>query len=118
MRWIVRLLINAIALLIVTRFIAGFHVDGFLAALIAAVIISLINATIGAFLKFITLPLTFVTLGLFWWVINALMLILASQISPGFHVDGFLPAFIGAIILALVNFLLKWIVGEVEGREV
>ena len=116
MRWIIRLLLNALALLIVTRFVPGFHVNGFVAALIAALVIALINATIGVFLHLITLPLTFLTLGIFWWVVNAFLLILASYIAPGFRIDGFLPAFIGAIFLALLNFVLRWLVGEVEGR--
>ncbi len=116
MYWIVRLLLNAVALLIVARFVPGFYVTGFAAALIAAIVISIVNATIGVFLKVITLPLAFITLGIFWWVINALMLILASTITPGFHIRGFGSAFIGAIVLAVVNLVLRWIAGEVEGR--
>jgi putative membrane protein len=114
-RWIIRLLLNAVALLLVSRFVPGFVVAGFSSALIATIVISLINATIGAFLKIITLPLTFLTLGIFWWVINALMLILASKIVPGFYLRSFGAAFIGAIVLALINLVLRWIVGEVEG---
>jgi putative membrane protein len=80
-------------------------------ALIAALVIGFINATIGLVLKVITFPLTLVTLGLFWFVINALMLELASALlSPGFRVNGFLAAFVGAIVLSLVNLLLKAIV--------
>jgi putative membrane protein len=80
------------------------------AALIAALAIGFINATIGALLKIITFPLTLLTLGLFWFVINALMLELASAVVPGFQVRGFFAAFIGAIVLSLVNLLLKGIV--------
>jgi putative membrane protein len=79
--------------------------------MIAALVIGFINATIGLVLKVITFPLTLVTLGLFWFVINALMLELASALlSPGFKVSGFLAAFVGAIVLSLVNLLLKAIV--------
>lgn len=116
MRWIIRLLLNAIALVLVSRFVSGFHVSSFATAIIAAVVIGIINATIGIFLKVVTFPLTLLTLGIFWWVINALMLILASKIVPGFLIDGFVPAFIGAIVLALLNMVMRWIVGEVEGR--
>jgi putative membrane protein len=78
---------------------------------VAALVIGFINATIGVLLKILTFPLTLVTLGLFWLVINALMLELASALlSPAFHVNGFLAAFIGAILLSLVNLLLKSIV--------
>jgi putative membrane protein len=61
-------------------------------------------------LKIITFPLTLLTLGLFWFVINALMLELASALVPGFQVRGFFAAFVGAIVLSLVNLVLKAIV--------
>ncbi|HEY0565997.1 MAG TPA: phage holin family protein [Terriglobales bacterium] len=116
MRWLIRLLLNAIALLIVSRFIAGFYVSNFLSAIIAAVVISIINATVGAFLKLVTFPLTILTLGIFWWVINALMLMLASLFVPGFRLSGFTAALLGAIVLALVNLVLRFVVSEVEGH--
>jgi putative membrane protein len=108
----VRLLLNwllsAVGLLIVSRLVPGFYLRGFTAALIAAIVIGLVNATIGLVLKIITFPLTILTLGIFWIVINALMLIVASKLlSPNFVVTGFWPAFIGAIVLSLVNMLLK-----------
>jgi len=88
---------------------------GFTAALIAALIIGLVNATLGLFLKIITLPLTFLTLGIFWWVINALMLMFASALlAPNFVVTGFWPAFWGAIVLSLVNMLLRAVVRDLE----
>jgi putative membrane protein len=104
-------LLSALSLLIVTRVVPGFIVKGFGTALIAAVVIGLVNATIGLVLKLLTLPLTILTLGIFWLIINALMLMLASALVPGFKVDGFLPAFLGAILLSLVNMLLHWIIG-------
>jgi putative membrane protein len=115
MRLLVNWLLSAISLLIVSYFVPGFYLRGFTAALIAAVVIGLINATIGLFLKIVTLPLTVLTLGIFWLVINALMLILASKLlTPNFVITGFWPAFIGAIVLSLVNMLLKSLVREVE----
>jgi len=105
-------LLSALAVWVVAQFIHGFHVRGVVAALIAALVIGLVNATLGAFLKLITLPLTVLTLGIFWLVINALMLELASAIlSPSFHVDSFAAAFWGAIILSLVNMLFRWMAG-------
>jgi len=99
----------------VSYFVPGFFVRGFVAALIAALVIGLVNATLGLFLKIITLPLTLLTLGIFWLVINALMLMLASKLlAPNFVVTGFLPAFIGAIALSLVNMALKSVAREVE----
>ncbi len=110
MRLILNWLLSAVSLLIVAHLVRGFYVSGFWAALWAALIIGLVNATLGLFLKIITFPFTLLTLGIFWFVINALMLEFASVFAPGFGVTGFRAAFIGAIVLALVNMLLKWLV--------
>ena len=100
-------LLSALSLLIVAYLIKGFDISGFGSALLAAVVIGLANGTIGFFLKVVTFPLTILTLGLFWWVINALMLKLAAAVVPGFKINGFLPALIGALVLSLVNLLLR-----------
>ena len=103
--------LSALAVWIMSRVVPGIHVSGPVAALIAALVIGFINATIGLVLKILTFPLTLLTLGLFWLVINALMLELASALlAPGFQVRGFFAAFVGAIVLSLVNLLLKAIV--------
>ena len=104
-------LLSALSLVIVAHVINGFHISGFSAALIAALVIGFVNGTVGFFLKLITLPLTILTLGLFWLVINALMLELASALVPGFRINGFVPAFFGAIVLSLVNMLLRALLG-------
>jgi putative membrane protein len=118
MRLLLNWLLSALSLLIVSRIMPGFHLRGFTAALIAALVIGLVNATLGLFLKIITLPLTFLTLGLFWWVINAVMLLVASALlSPDFVVTGFWPAFWGAIVLSLINMVLKALARDVEGRS-
>jgi putative membrane protein len=114
MRLLLNWLLSAIALLIVSYLVPGFHLEGFKAALIAAVVIGLINATLGLLLKVITLPLTLLTLGVFWWVVNAFMLMLASRfLAPEFMVSGFFAAFLGAIVLSLVNMVLRKLAGEV-----
>jgi putative membrane protein len=110
MRMLIHWVLTALALWIVSRFVPGFWVSGPIAALIAAVVIGFVNATLGFFLKIITFPLTVLTLGLFWLVINAVMIKLAAAIVPGFHVDTFAAAFWGAIVLSLVNMALKWLV--------
>jgi len=76
-------------------------------ALIASVVIGLLNATVGLFLKIITFPLSILTLGLFLLVINGAMILLASAIVPGFHVYGWVPAFWGAVVLALLGMLIR-----------
>ena len=117
MRLLLNWLLSAIGLLIVSYIMPGFHVSGFGAALLAALVIGLVNATLGLFLKIVTLPLTILTLGLSWWIINALMLLFASAIlRPSFVVTGFLPAFLGAIVLSLVNMVLRALARDVEGR--
>src|SRR5579872_4548532 len=110
MRLLLNWVLSALAVWIVSLLVSGVYVSGWRSALIAALVIGFINATIGLVLKIITFPLTLVTLGLFWLIINALMLELASAIVPGFQIHGFLAAFIGAIVLSLVNMLLKAIV--------
>src|SRR5271168_1000008 len=111
MRLLLNWVLSALAVWIMARLVPGISVSGPVAALIAALVIGFINATVGALLKILTFPLTLLTLGIFWFVINALMLELASALlSPGFQVRGFLAAFVGAIVLSLVNLLLKAIV--------
>jgi len=95
---------------IVAHVVPGISVTGPLAALIAALAIGLINATLGLLIKILTFPLTLLTLGLFWFVINALMLKLAAALVPGFQVRGFEAAFLGAILLSVVSALLQWMV--------
>ena len=99
--------IAALSLMIVAHVVSGFAVRSFGTALLASLVIGLVNATFGVILKVLTLPLTLVTFGLFLFVINALMLLVAASIVPGFQVEGFFPALLGAIILAVVSTVLR-----------
>jgi putative membrane protein len=110
MRLLLNWILSAVAVWIVAHVVPGVYVSGPVAALIAALVIGFVNATIGLVLKILTFPLTLLTLGLFWFVINALMLKFASALVPGFQVHGFFAAFVGAILLSLVNMMLKWLV--------
>src|SRR5436190_20107007 len=94
---IVNWILSALSLIIVAHVIRGFDIASFGTALIAAVAIGLVNATLGLFLKIVTFPITLLSLGLFWFVINALMLRLTAAFVPGFTIQGFLPAFVGAL---------------------
>jgi putative membrane protein len=109
-RLLVHWIITALAVWITSMVVPGFYVTGAAAALIAALGIGLVNATIGLFLKIITFPITIVTFGIFWLVINGIVLEIASAIVPGFHLRGFSAAFWGSIVLSLVNMLLKKLV--------
>jgi putative membrane protein len=104
---LIQWLLYAIALLVVSRIVPGFVVAGLWPAMVAALVIGLLNATVGFFLKIVTFPLSIVTLGLFLLVINALMILLASSIVRGFRVNGFVPAFWGAVVLALLGMAIR-----------
>jgi putative membrane protein len=102
-------ILSALALLVVSHLVGGFYVGSITAALIAAFVIGFVNATLGLILKIITFPLTLLTFGIFWFVINAVMLELAASFVPGFVITGFMPAFIGAIALSLVNLIFRFL---------
>ncbi|MBU4314850.1 phage holin family protein [Patescibacteria group bacterium] len=111
MKLLLRWLINAVALLLLTELLAGFHVDTFYHALIAALVLGLINAVIRPILLVLTLPVNLLTLGLFTFVVNALMILLMGTIVKGVQIEGFWTALAGAIILwtvsVITNHLLK-----------
>jgi putative membrane protein len=100
-------LLYAIALMVVSNIVPGFTVAGLWPALIASLVIGLLNATLGFFLKIVTFPLSILTLGLFLLVINGLMILVASSIVRGFNVRGFVPAFWGAVVLALLGMVIR-----------
>jgi putative membrane protein len=100
-------ILSALCLLLVAHFVPGFLVSGFFTALIAAAVIGFINGTIGMLLKIVTFPLTLITFGVFWFLINALMLKLAAVFVPGFTVIGLWPAFVGGLILSLLNMVVR-----------
>jgi putative membrane protein len=103
MKLIFRWLINAVALLIVANIVPGFGVDTFYTALIAALVLGLVNALIRPILLVLTLPITILTLGLFTFVLNALMIWFVSTIVKGFTVEGFVPAFLAGLLLWAVS---------------
>jgi len=107
MKIIIHWVVSAIAILLAAYFLPGVHVTGIMAALILAVVLGIINAVIKPILVLLTLPLSIITLGLFTLVINALLIMLASYIVPGFSIDGFLSALWFGIVLALVHFVVK-----------
>jgi putative membrane protein len=109
--WIIHWILSGVALLIVANVVTGIQVDGFTSALIAALVIGFVSATVGFFLKIILLPFIFLTLGLVYFLINGLMLMLASALVPGFRVYGFLPAVLGSILLTVVDYLLNRLAG-------
>lgn len=114
MKLIFRWLLNAIALLIVANVVPGFGVDTFYTALIAALVLGLVNALIRPILLILTLPINVMTLGLFTFVLNALMIWFASTIVKGFDVQGFVPAFLAGIALWVVSMGTNWLITHAE----
>jgi len=109
--WLIHWLLSGVALLIVAKILPGIQVEGFGAALIAALVIGLVGATVGLILKIVLLPFIILTLGIVYFLINGLMLKLASEFVPGFRVNGCMPAVLGAILLSIVDYILTRIAG-------
>lgn len=102
LHWIV----SALVLLLVAYIVPGFRLKGVGSALVAVLVIALLNATLGFLLKLLLLPFTIVTFGLFLLVINAIILKLAAALLPGFSIRGFLPAVLAAVLLSLVHLII------------
>ena len=106
---LLRWLINAGALLLVSYLIPGFHVASVYTALITALILGFINAIVRPVLLVLTLPINILTLGLFTFIINALMILLATSIVKGFDVEGFVPALLASLVLWLFSLITNHI---------
>jgi len=104
-RWVV----NAAALLLVAYIYPGVHVESFFAALVAALVLGLVNAVIRPVLVILTLPVTILTLGLFLFVINALLFWLVAEVVKGFVVGGFLSALVGSILYSVITLITSGI---------
>lgn len=113
MRNIAILIVSALIILSIPYILPGFFVNSFLTALLVAVVLGLINITLRPLLIILTLPLTLVTFGLFIFLINALLLWFTSYLIPGFEIAGFLPAFIGALLITVG----RWIVEKAILKE-
>jgi putative membrane protein len=107
MRLLITWLINALALLALPYLFTSIHVDTFVTALIAAVVLGLINTLIRPVLVLLTLPVTLLTLGLFIFVINGLLFWLVGSFISGFRVDGFWAGVLGAIVYSIISWALS-----------
>lgn len=108
------LILNAIALLLTDKIVPGIHIEDFWTAILAAIVMGVINTLIRPILLFLTAPINFVTLGLFTFVINAIMLYLSSLIVRGFTIDNASSAILGAIVLSVVATILSSLFREVK----
>lgn len=102
--------VSAVSVLITSKVISGFRVQGFVAALVAAVIIGIANAFIWPVLIVITLPINILTLGLFTFVVNGAVLKICAALLPGFEIDSWGAAILGSLVLSVVGTLLHYIV--------
>ena len=111
MPFFIRMAVNAIAILLIGYLLPQVvSVDSVLAALAAAFVLGLVNAVVRPLFVLLTLPVTVVTLGAFLLVINGLLLWLVSAFVPGFHVNGFLAAVVGSVLLSIVSWVLTMVV--------
>ncbi len=113
MRTILHILITAAALWAAATFVPGIHAGGIGSVLALALVFGLVNALVRPFLTLVSCPIILLTLGLFTFVLNALMLMFAAWVGRGlgidFSVDGFVPAFLGALLISVVSTLLSWV---------
>lgn len=113
MHLIIRILLNAVALMIVAYVVPGVHVASFGSAIIVALVLGVVNAIIRPILIVLSLPIEILTLGLFTFVINAILFYLVAWLGIGLSVSGFVAAFIGALVLTIVSWLLSSLVSAV-----
>jgi putative membrane protein len=114
MRFLARLVLNGLAIVVAAWLLPGIHIASTFAALLAGVILGFVNAIVRPVLFLLTLPLTLLTLGLFIFIVNALCFALTAWLVPGFTVDGFLWALVGALLVSVVSWILN---GLVVGRR-
>lgn len=108
--FLLHLVLTAGALLLVAHLVSGVHVSGFGSALFGALVLGLVNAIVRPIMILLTLPLTILTLGLFLFIVNALMLWLVAALTPGIQVRGFGAALLGSLLLTLLNLLIARLV--------
>jgi len=106
MRFLLRLAVNTVAVFLAATLVPGIHVSGWGIALVAGLILGLVNAVIKPVLIVLTLPLTIVTIGLFIFVVNAICLAVVAWVVPGLSISGFGAAFVGALVISAVSWLL------------
>lgn len=112
MKLIIRLAINVFALFIVEYLVPGFHLANLWTAVVAAIVLGIINTFIKPILQLIALPISIVTFGIAAFLINVLLLLLASKVVPGFEIDGFVTAVVASIVLSLVSWFLHMLANE------
>ena len=117
MRFLVRTLLNGIAIIVAAWFIPGVQLTGIVPALFAGAILGVVNALVRPILLLLTLPFTLLTLGLFIFVVNAICFALTAALVPGFEISGFFAALFGAIVVSLVSWVLNAMLADDSERR-
>jgi putative membrane protein len=110
--FIVHILLTAALIMLVAKLVSGVEVSSWGSAIIAALVLGLVNAIVKPVMVFLTFPITILTLGLFLLVVNALMLWLVAAMVPGMKIKGFVPAFLGALLLTFLNLVVGMVLGQ------
>lgn len=119
MTLILRILFNALGLILISELFSGITVTGFYPAVISAIILGVLNVIIRPILLILTLPITVMTLGLFSFVINAILFLFAASFIQGFEVDGFISALLGSLCISVISTVgNRWIKRENKGHRV
>jgi putative membrane protein len=114
MRFLVRLLLNALAIAVAAYFVPGVILTGPGPAILAGVILGFVNAIVRPVLLLLTLPFTLLTLGLFIFVVNAICFALTAALVPGFDLSGFWAAFFGALLVTIVSWVLNGLLADIR----
>jgi putative membrane protein len=117
MRFLLRLLLNGVAIVVTAWLVPGVVLTGIAPALFAGALLGFVNAIIRPILLLLTLPFTLITLGLFIFVVNAICFALTAALVPGFEISGFFAAFFGAILVSVVSWALNTMLPDSERRD-
>jgi putative membrane protein len=117
MHFLVRVLLNAVALLVAAWLVPGIQISGPAATILAGLLLGVVNALVRPVLLLLTLPLTLLTLGLFIFVVNAMCFALTAALVPGFRVSGFMAALLGSIVVSIVSWVLNALVADTNERR-
>jgi len=111
MEFIISLVVTSLLLLLIAKMVPGFEISNWGSAIIAALILGVVNALVRPIMVFLTLPLTIVTLGLFLFIVNAVMLKLTAALAPGIAIKGFGPAVLAGLLLTVLNVIVNLVFG-------
>lgn len=114
---IITLILNAVAFILTAYIVPGFHIDGFGSAILAAIVLGVINTFIKPVLMFLTAPINFLTLGLFTFIVNAIMLWLTTLFVKGLVIDSMLSTILGAIVLSVISTALAMLIRDLLKKK-